>query len=79
MLERPPLPRWSSVTRRRARHARYRQRLKASVIVAPVEIGEDVVGMLVRLKWITERDAADRGKVGDAVARMLRDAAGSLG
>jgi hypothetical protein len=73
MLERPQ----PSETRRRARHARHRRCLKAGIVVAPVEIDGAVLDMLIRLRWLVERDAADRGKIGEAVARMLRDSAGA--
>ena len=68
MLDRPPS--------RRARWQReYRQRQRSGTIVVPVEIDADTVGFLIRTKWLVEADAADRRKIGLALAAMLRDAA----
>jgi hypothetical protein len=75
VLDRPPIGR--RVAMRRARHKRHRERLRASRIVVAVEIDAPVLDLLIRLRWLTESDAHDRGRVGEAIARMLRDSAGA--
>jgi hypothetical protein len=59
---------------RRARDRRYRQRLLEGKVVPRVEIGRDVLGLLVQLGYLLERDAADLAKIGEAAAMALRSA-----
>jgi hypothetical protein len=70
MLERPPADR-----RRRAASARTRRwRARGGErIVVGVEIDGDVIDYLVKTIWLSDRDAADRGKIGEAIAAMLAD------
>jgi hypothetical protein len=67
MLERPDAP--------RDRFWLWRQRQKRGLACAQVEYSSDVVGLLVRLRWIDEREACDRKAVGRAISELLRDAA----
>jgi hypothetical protein len=64
-----------SRARRAARDRRHRQRMRDGRTVVGVEIDARVLELLVRLRWLAERDAADRGAVGQAIAAMLQDAA----
>jgi hypothetical protein len=57
------------------RTAKWRARAEAGKVVVHVEIGADVLNWLIEVRWLTDRDAADRGKIGEAVAAMLADAA----
>ena len=66
MLERAPSP----AERRRG------ARLPAGTAVYPVELGAAGMQMLIDLGWLAEHQAADRAAVGQAVAALLRDAAG---
>lgn len=45
-------------------------------MTAIVELDGDVIDLLVRLRWLAEKDAADRRAVGRAISAMLRDTAG---
>jgi hypothetical protein len=61
----------------RARDARHRARLRACRIVVPVELGAEELELLLRLGYLTERDAADRAAIGRAAAHALAVAARS--
>jgi hypothetical protein len=54
-----------------ARMRRYRERLRASRRVFPVELGPEQIAVLIRAGILAERDANDDAKVGQAVARVL--------
>jgi hypothetical protein len=56
---------------RRARQRAYRQRVANGQAIAPVRYDADVLTFLIATHWLAEADAADRRKVGDAIARML--------
>jgi hypothetical protein len=71
MLQRPP----SCRDRRRDRQARYRQRARNGVAVAPVEFDGEVVEFLVRTDWLDPADVGDVRKVGAAISRSMHDAA----
>ena len=76
MLHRPPArPPDRQRARRRLRQQRYRQRVRDGRIVAPVPVDAATIDFLVRTRWLAECDADDRRKIGDAIARMLKDAA----
>jgi hypothetical protein len=76
MLQRAP----GADRRDRRRHAasertaRWRSRAEAGKVVVGVEVGADVVDWLIRVQWLAERDAADRGAIGEAITAMLQDA-----
>jgi hypothetical protein len=74
MLDRPPRKGTGSVGQAE-RTRRYRRRQANGRAVYPVEADGDVVGLLIRLHWLDERDASDKAAVGRAIARMLADAA----
>jgi hypothetical protein len=57
---------------KRLRDRRYRQRLLEGKVVPRVEIGREVLGLLLELGYLLERDAADLEKIGEAAARALR-------
>jgi len=65
-----------SADRRRARNARHRQRCKAGRIVPMnFDVGADVLDLLIRMRWLRERDVDDRRAVGRALSLMLQNAA----
>jgi hypothetical protein len=68
VLERPTTV--SRAPRRRERHARYRQRVKAGRMVALVELGRDELDWLVSVRWLTpqEADAGDARIIGERIA-----------
>jgi hypothetical protein len=89
MLERPP-PRVSVLPTpsreaanissnlrrsRRDRFARYRARRRNGRMAVTVELGPEVLDMLIRAHWLEERHAGDRMAIGQAIARMLAEAA----
>ena len=50
---------------------RYRQRQKLGIIVAPVEVDEQLLNLLINNGWLREEDSSDRPSVGYAIAHML--------
>jgi hypothetical protein len=54
---------------------RYRARLKRGLITVPVEIGPEVVDLLVKARWLPELDLHSRAEFGAAIAAMLADSA----
>lgn len=74
MLDRtdPPDPHRAG---RRERQRRYRRRQQDGKVAVVVEVDGTVVAMLVRTRWLDGGESADRGAIGLAVGRMLRDAA----
>jgi hypothetical protein len=73
----PRRRRTSPATRaaRAAKQARYRLRAKLGEASFPVAIGPAVVDLLVRAKWLPDRDAYDPIRIAEAAAAMLRDTA----
>jgi hypothetical protein len=71
MLERPP----SKQARHTRRQRVYRSRVRNGLTVIPVEVGADILDLLVRLRWLDDRLADDRNAVGRAITRMLLDVA----
>jgi hypothetical protein len=71
MLERPS----SKQARHTNRQRVYRSRVRNGQMVAPVEVGAEIVDLLVRLRWLDDRLAGERTVVGTAITRMLVDAA----
>jgi hypothetical protein len=69
MLDRPP----SRQSNRAARDRRYRQRPQRGERLALVPYDGAVLDMLIRLRWLSEVDAGDKGKVGAAIAALLQD------
>jgi hypothetical protein len=55
----------------RDRHHRFRQRRRAGRAVYQVELGGEELDFLVRLHWLTEAEAGDRGAVGRAIGAMI--------
>jgi hypothetical protein len=70
MLERSP----SRQAAAKARQAAYRARKRRRAIVARVEVGEALVGLLVASRYLAERDSRDLAAIEAALAAMLRDA-----
>ncbi len=58
----------------RQRKARYRRRLKEGLTVVPVEVSNGT-DLLVETRWLAIERSGDRREIGDAVSRMLEDAA----
>lgn len=59
----------------REKKRRQRAREHAHVASYPVDADGAVLDMLVRNNWLAEADAANRAKVGAAIAKMLHEAA----
>jgi len=59
------------------RQRRLRQRQRDGVVVAPVEVGPDLVEALIDLKWLSPMVSDNRQAIGDAVGRMLAELATS--
>ena len=73
---RDPLPSSRKPARRRAdRKARYRPRQAEGRAVYSVEVGPEVLDLLVATRWLPETDASDRQAVGAAIRELLKDAA----
>lgn len=80
MLDRPPSRDAQRQQRRKAEANRERVRRAAErrdrrVACYTVEIGADVLDMLVRLRWLAEGTATDRRKVEAALTAMIADTA----
>jgi hypothetical protein len=56
---------------RRRRDERYRKRLCDNRAVVQIELGCEIVDMLVRLQWINERYLGDKRAIADAIERLL--------
>lgn len=73
------LQRRSRRDRERARRAaasrRWRQRVRAGKAVYPVEGDAEITDMLVRTRWLADREVHGRTEVGQAIARLLKDMA----
>jgi hypothetical protein len=66
----------SAARRRRAAvQRRYRLRAKCGEAVYHVPIGAAVIDLLVRARWLPDRDVYDPIEVAEAAAACLRDAA----
>jgi hypothetical protein len=73
MLDRAKQP---SADRRRERNSRHRQRCRAGRMVPlDFDVNREVIDMLVRTRWLADRDAGDRHAIGRALRRMLESAA----
>ena len=57
------------------RQRRARARRRRGEVIAPVPVCGSVLDVLVELRWLGDKDAADRAKVGLAIASMLADLA----
>ena len=76
MLERPPhSPNRRAAALKAARGRRYRQRVRACSACYTVEIGGEVLDLLVRLHWIGEEQLVDKRAVEAALGEMLRASA----
>jgi hypothetical protein len=58
-----------------SRKTRYRQRSAAGKIGFTVEIDGAVISWLEELHWLTRRESHGRAEIGDAIRRLLHDAA----
>lgn len=77
MLTRPPIrrrKRTASRERRRLAQREYRRRFDDGRFTVVVEIGADVVELLIASHWL-DRDCSDRAKIAAAIGRLLADAA----
>jgi hypothetical protein len=72
VLDRPPRP---DRARRAAQQRRHRLRLAAGRRVYPVELDGRSIDFLISLHWLDPAKAADDREVGDAIRRMVADAA----
>jgi hypothetical protein len=64
--------------RQRQRQARYEARQRAGVALYPAPLGAAEIDTLVALGWLQEGTESDRGRVGEAVAALIRDMASRL-
>jgi hypothetical protein len=75
MLERPHSSSHGTTNRqaeqRRLRDRRHRERVRACKVCVSVEVGEELLGLILRLGWLHERDAANRVAIGRALTAML--------
>jgi hypothetical protein len=57
------------------RRQRYRRRIARGIIVCPVEISGQVLDLLIRIGWISERDADEACKPGgrERLGRLLAE------
>jgi len=62
----------------RDRVQRAAERRERGVACYQVEVGSDVLNMLVRLEWIADSDVTDHQKVETALAKLLADTAKNL-
>jgi hypothetical protein len=58
---------------------RYRLRLAKHQIVTPVDIDERIISFLVKMRWLAEPDACRRARIGDAIRRLIEEAAEHCG
>jgi hypothetical protein len=55
--------------------ARYRSRLRANEIVAPVVVTHLTIELLISTGWLDIEQSENRNAVGAAISAMVRDAA----
>jgi hypothetical protein len=77
MLQAPPYPRRLRDRRQRATAAqsRYRARLKANEVIAPVVVTLEIIELLLTLGWLSMDVSEDHRQIGAAITALLRDAA----
>ena len=79
MLDRscqPPRQRRQAARERRTRVQRnWRHRQAQGRIMVPVEVGAEILDLLVRLGWLDAALADDRAEIGKAIGAMIADAA----
>ena len=77
MLQRPHSSSHGTTTAelRRLRDQRHRQRVKAHKRIAMVEYDGSILDLLLRTGWASEEQLGDARAVGEALGRMLADAA----
>jgi hypothetical protein len=61
--------------RKAAKQRRYRQRVAKHETVIPVRVGPRGIDLLIRLHYLPPRDSHARELIGEAVSRMIADAA----
>jgi hypothetical protein len=60
-----------------ARTQRYRARIAAGAIIAPVTINHPIIDMLIDFGWLAIEVSEDRTEIGAAIGRFLADASTS--
>jgi hypothetical protein len=68
----------SKRARHRQRQARYEARQRAGVALYPAPLGAAEIDALMAAGWLREGAETDRGRVGEAVAALIRDMASRL-
>lgn len=63
---------------RRERVRRYRARQAAGLAIYRVEVGAEVLDMLVRLGWLADGEAGDAAEVARAIGALLSTTSKSL-
>lgn len=77
MLERPP-KRTVEATRRAAANARtrrYRERQAKGLGIAPTPYSDEIVALLLDIRWLSASESEDRYAIGRAIFAMLSEAA----
>src|SRR5262249_62331953 len=72
---RPNKPHGASNSRRAANQHRYRERVKKCRACCRVDYDDRILSMLIRRRYIDEREAADTHVVGEALTHLLADLA----
>jgi hypothetical protein len=75
LAEHPTRGRHSRRRSHTARQARWRQRQRDGKAVYSVEVGHEVLSLLIEFNWLLDRDAEDRDAVGRALSAFLEDCA----
>jgi hypothetical protein len=69
----------ASVVRRRARHAArmraYRKRQTKGRMAVTIEIGAELIDLMVRTGWLQPRECHERDEIACALTAMMADAA----
>ena len=73
MLDRPTTG--ARAPPRRDRWRVYRQRQRDGVISVPVDVGPEVLELLLRTGWLAEEHVADRHAIALAIGAMLKASA----
>lgn len=56
----------------RERQARYHRRQRNGVVIVPVPVDEELLGILATLNWIPERQSTDKKAIARAIIGALK-------
>ena len=57
------------------RKRRYRQRQRAGISIAPTPVSNEIIALLIDTGWLALAESEDVRRVGEAIFKMLSDAA----